>query len=343
MDGDTLRWSLVSGFVPDVRSFVVVTRRSALVAVASVLLTVTLAQAQGGFDANGQCVGDQNGDGRVTIDEVLVALNNAASGCQFVPMTLQFRGVVGTQPFACGNQYDGLGTTAVTVAPSDFRFYIHNVRLVNTNGAEVPLRLDQDGIWQYQNVALLDFENKMGPCAQEGNTATNTTVRGMVAPGTYTGVRFLLGVPFNLDHINQATAPSPLNLTSLWWGWQDGYRFLKVDLVNPDTFAQTFVHIGSMGCQIGPGSVVSSCSLPNIAAVNLDSFNPATNVIVADLAALLGDSDLNANQPGSPPGCESNPDDMDCVPLFKNLGINFTDGSPSPTSQKFFRVEAANP
>src|SRR5690348_11527357 len=64
-----------------------------------------------GFDANGQCVGDQSGDGQVTVDELIVAVNNLLNGCQFVPVTLQFRGMVGDQPFVCGNVYHGIGTT----------------------------------------------------------------------------------------------------------------------------------------------------------------------------------------------------------------------------------------
>jgi len=160
-----------------------------------------------------------------------------------------------------------------------------------------------------------------------------------VAPGTYTGVRFTVGVPFALDHIDQSIAPSPLNLASLFWGWQDGYRFLKIDMVDIGTLSSLFVHLGSMGCQMGPGSVVSGCTNPNLGAVSLGNFNPASSVIVADLAALLADSDINSNQANTPPGCESNLDDMDCQPIFSNLGINFADGSPNPTSQKFFRVQ----
>ena len=291
--------------------------------------------ATGGFDANGQCVGDQNGDGEVTIDELIVAVNNALNGCLFTPVTVQFRGMVGNQPFQCGTSYTNIGTTNGTIVPSDFRLYIHNVRLVTADGTEVPLKLDKDGIWQYKNVALLDFENKVAPCNAEGTTATNAVVHGMAPPGTYTGVRFLLGVPFELNHSSQITTPSPLNISAMFWSWQDGYKFLRIDTA----FDNERVHLGSIGCQTGAGGVVTSCARPNIGAINLDSFDPATNVIDVDIAALLSDSDINANQVNTAPGCQSEADDQDCVPIFKNLGVNFSDGSPNPTSQKFFRVE----
>ena len=307
----------------------------------TLLVCVTLlvcagrAPATNGFDANGQCVGDQNGDGEVTIDELIVAVNNALGGCQFTPITLQFRGVVGDQPFQCGNTYTNIGTTNGTIVPSDFRLYIHNIRLVTADGNEVPLKLDQDGIWQYKNLAMLDFENKVEPCNAEGTTLMNGTVHGMAPAGNYTGVRFMLGVPFDLNHSNKANTPSPLNLSAMFWSWQDGYKFLRIDTA----FDNLRVHLGSIGCQTGPGGVVTNCARPNVGAINLDSFNPATNVIDVDLAALLSDSDINANQVNTAPGCQSEADDQDCVPIFKNLGVNFSDGSPNPTSQKFFRVE----
>ena len=38
-------------------------------------------RAQSGFDSNGQCVGDADGDGTVAINEIIIAVNNALSQC----------------------------------------------------------------------------------------------------------------------------------------------------------------------------------------------------------------------------------------------------------------------
>jgi len=316
----------------------------ALLLVGGTLLGSARSDAANGVDATSQClqlhgqrlglVGDANGDGQVTVDELLMAVNNAASGCQLMPIDLQFRAMVGTATFGCGNVYHNVGTSQADITPSDFRFYIHDIRLVNGDGAEVPLTLVQDHLWQLDNLALLDFENKVRPC-NEGTTQTNSTVHGFAPPDEYTGVRFRLGVPFDMDHIDEATAPSPLNLSGMFWSWQDGYKFLRIDTA----FDNVRVHVGSTGCVSGPGSVVTSCARPNIGEIELDNFNPSRNVIAADLAALLSDNDINANQPDTAPGCQSDPGDLDCVPMFKNLGVNFSDGSPNPTSQKFFRVQ----
>ena len=219
-------------------------------------------RAQSGFDSNGQCVGDADGDGTVAINEIIIAVNNALNGCGFVPITLQFRATVGEETFACGNLYHNVGTTKADIVPSDFRFYIYNVRLVTRTGQVVPLKLDQDHTWQLDDLALLDFENKQTPCGN-GTTATNTTVHGMAPPADYTGVRFQLGLPFDRNHGNQAIAPSPLDLTGMFWSWQDGYRFLKIDTA----FDNVRVHLGSTGCVLGShANVVTSCARLNIAA-----------------------------------------------------------------------------
>ena len=141
----------------------------------------------------------------------LAALPVAACSPELQPVTINFHALVGSRDFACGQSYAGLGSAATMVQPADFRLYIHNVRLVDQTGAERPLTLDQDQLWQYEDVALLDFENKVAPC--DGTAAINTTVRGQAAgSGGYTGVRFAVGIPPELNHGNQATAPSPAQL-----------------------------------------------------------------------------------------------------------------------------------
>ncbi|HSP98144.1 MAG TPA: MbnP family copper-binding protein, partial [Candidatus Dormibacteraeota bacterium] len=186
-----------------------------------------------GLDINGQCVGDSDGNAAVTINELILAVNNALGGCADRSVEIQFKGMVGDQPFACGTAYSHIGTGDSPFLPSDFRLYVSNVRLVTPSGSEVPVELEQDGIWQYQNVAMLDFEDGSDPCTF-GNQATNTTIRGTVPAGVYTGVTFDLGLPFELDHGNVATAPSPLNFSAMFWSWQLGYKFLRLDTAGGD-------------------------------------------------------------------------------------------------------------
>lgn len=243
-------------------------------------------------------------------------------------VAIKFSAKVGNKNFNCGTSYSGLGTPAITVTPTDFRYYVFNVSLINAAGKRVPLNLSQDRKWQYQNVALLDFENKSGPC-KIGTTAIRNQVVGTVPKGNYKGLQFTLGVPFNLNHQNLLNAPAPLNLTSLWWGWLYGYRFVRIDM-NNNTETGFGVHLGSTGCQ--PSPVPSSCSNENTSRIVFNKFDPNRNVVVADLKPLVTNTNLAV-----PYGCHSGPSSLPCKNIMANLGLPFG-GNASP-GQKFFRVE----
>ena len=143
-------------------------------------------------------------------------------------VTINFAAYVGQSEFACGESYEGVGIEESTITPTDFRFYVSDVALIDEDGNAVPLELEQDGKWQYQNTALLDFENGTNAC-DNGTPAINTVITGTVPEGDYQDLQFTMGVPQKLNHDDAAIAPSPLNLTSMWWNWQAGYKFMRVE------------------------------------------------------------------------------------------------------------------
>jgi len=305
------------------------------------VLMAGAAHARGGIDANGQCVGDADDNGTVTVDELVEAVGNSLNGCPQRAIALQFRGVVGDQDYACGETYEGLGTTDSPVIINDFRLYVSNIRLVTPEGAEVPLVLDQEiPQWQLEDLALLDFEDG----CSNGTDQTNTEVLGTVPPGQYSRIRFDVAVPFERNHGNAATAPGPLGVAALFWSWQAGYKFIRIDALNPSippAGKQVRVHLGSTGCQGDPPrQPVTSCSRPNGMQVDLDGFDPDANVILVDLKAMYADSDLESQQPDDVvPGCMSDPGDPDCAPVFGNLGVSLENGSADASKQTLFRVE----
>lgn len=261
---------------------------------------------------------------------------------------INFQGKVGKQPFECGQTYI-LGKPATKVTPVDFRFYVSDIALIDNNGKAVPVNLVQDEKWQYQNVALLDFENKSGGCAN-GTIETRNQVVGTIPKGNYQGLQFTLGVPVNLNHADSVTAPSPLNLTSLWWNWLFGYKFARLDWENQShnsqvkhgeksDKAQGFpIHLGSTGCQANEGSQkLSTCSNLNTSKIIFTKFDINKNVVIADMKTLIGNTNLTVNQKNTPPGCMSSPDDSDCNVIMPNFGLPFN-GKPA-AKQKFFRVE----
>ncbi len=303
-------------------------------------LSALTAGAQDGIGSNGQCIGDANGDGSVRVNELVLAVGNALDGCALRDIEINFAAAVGSESFTCGGIYEEMGTTGTTLRLADFRFYVSNVRLLTPAGDEVALDLEQDGLWQRDDLALLDFETGSPGCPV-GNEPMNTSVRGTAPAGVYTGVRFDMGIPFDMNHGDAERAESPLNLTSMFWNWNGGYKFIRVDgFAGPVDGAISYnLHLGSTGCNGGAPPIPPSeeCVNPNRPEITLNGFNPDTNVIVADLAAVLADADLEHNQMETAPGCQSQPFDMDCVTVFPKLGLAFGETPAEP--QKLFRVE----
>ena len=284
------------------------------------------------------------------------------------PVRIQFAAKVGEQDFSCTLSYAlGKGSKSdrsKSFQVADFRFYVSEVALLDRSGKAVPVQLEQDETWQYQNVALLDFENKTDACSN-GTPETRNQIIGTVPKGEYRGIQFTLGLPPKLNHEDASIAPSPLNLTGLWWNWQGGYKFLRVDLQasqpqdkptehggahgkhkhdasskHSEKHSAGFpIHLGSTGCQdlnSKNRNAASPCQSPNRSIVRLPNFDLQQSQIIVDLASLLDQTDVTQNQAKTPPGCMSSPNDRDCAGIFETLGIPF-DGQ-SPRSQRFFKV-----
>ena len=268
----------------------------------------------------------------------VMALSLAGVGCSdgsgTQDVTITFGAVVGTQAFVCGNTYENLGANETSLQVSDFRFFVQSIELKNESGDYVAVSLE-DNDWQAEGTTLLDFEDG---CSDLGTEEMNTSVTGTVPAGLYDGIRFQMGVPFEANHDNTATAPSPLNLTSMNWNWQGGYKFLRIDSGNFST-ADWRLHLGSTGCDGDPVSGgTTECSTPNRVDVELDTFAPESDTVIADLAALVDGASLDENQPETPVGCMAGPSDSDCAPLFNNLGLPFGGSEPSGP-QTFFSVD----
>lgn len=266
------------------------------------------------------------------------------------PVTITFAAAFGGDAFDCGREYTGVGSTNSTVRVADYRLFVTDVALTTASGERVPVTLDQDGKWQYDTVALLDFEDASGYCVN-GTPDTNTTVTGTVPAGDYTGLSFKVGVPFEHNHGDPTLQPSPLNLTAMFWNWQGGYKFIKLDMatsglhidpVMPDTAANHAppngtppaprargwaLHLGSTGCASASRttSPEDACASPNLMAIDLPTFDPATTVVVIDPAPVLAEANVDIKTPETSPGCMSFLNDDDCVPVMSRLGLPFRD------------------
>ncbi len=283
-----------------------------------------------------------------------LALRLTAGACALLPLiaaaragnraeerravTLHFSAVVGGEPFACGRSYPNIGASKSTITPSEFRLFVHGVELLTADGRAVPLALEQDGKWQSEGLAMLDFEDGSGPCSN-GTADLRTTITGDAPAGRYTGVRFTIGVPFERNHGDLAMQPAPLSVTRMFWAWNSGHKFIRLD-AKTESGKNWVLHLGSSDCT--PSGVATaaptSCAHANRPTVTIERLDLDADVIVADVAALYAGSDLENNQPRTAAGCMSGSADSDCGPIFAALGLPFGEAPAAP--QRFMTVKA---
>jgi uncharacterized repeat protein (TIGR04052 family) len=258
-------------------------------------------------------------------DDSASSVDGLTDGPQAV--TIRFQAAVADRDFSCLERYEDVGSSKTSALPADFRFYVQDLALIDADGEEVPVALDAREPWQTEDVALIDFEDMQGRC--KGTPETNVTITGTVPAGDYTGVAFSNGVPEALNHLDQSTQPAPLDVTELYWAWLSGYRFMVAELVQ-DAEGEPgigLMHIGSTSCRKDKG-----CTKKNRNRVRLEGFEPERDVIVADIAAIFGDTDVAQDMQ-----CHSA--DEICAPMFERLGVDFQTGD-STDAQHVFRVGA---
>lgn len=256
-------------------------------------------------------------------------------------LELRFEGVVGAQAATCGTSYDGLGTGGEQATLQDFRLYISGIELITEDGEVVEATL-RPSAFSSETVGLLDFEDATGPCSDFGTAATNSTLQIEAPVGDYAGIAFDVGVPFDQNHLDVATAAAPLNVPSMYWAWNGGYKFVRVETtVSGDPY---FLHLGSAACASdGPSAPPSeACGRPNLPRIELMGFDPTADTIEIDIAELFANSDIANNTENTAPGCMSGLDDVDdCTPIFDRLGLSYDTGTCTDdcAAQAVFRVK----
>ncbi|ODT51030.1 MbnP family copper-binding protein [Devosia sp. 63-57] len=277
-------------------------------------------------------------------------------------VTINFAADVGGKPFSCAETFPDIGSGKTTMSVTDFRLFVHDAALVRADGSLAPISLEQDGQWQYENAALLDFEDGTAACSSSGNSPTNTSLRGTVEDGEYVGLAFTIGLPFELNHVDPTVMPAPLNTTGMFWNWQFGFRFMQVNMV--PVVAETamageamgaghgegeahashgegdahaghgggeagtmgwFLHLGSTLCAANSQTEAptSPCANPNLVTVLFPEFDPASNVVVLDPGPVVAEADMTVNAPETAPGCMSFPGDADCLTVMTKLGLEY--------------------
>ncbi|MCW8092794.1 MbnP family copper-binding protein [Alteromonas sp. ASW11-130] len=171
--------------------------------------------------------------------------------------------------------------------------------------------------WQTPDTALVKFHaNCQGP------NVTNTRLRLDASKQLMklsTAFRFTLGLPFAENHANPLTQPSPLNDSSMFWSWQDGHKFLRMDLRQKQNLDHTFsYHLGSIGC-VSDSAVrppEKACTFSNRVNVILRMTQLDYDLALeVSLPHLIMQTDLVESN-----GCKfESPDSGVCGRLMKNL------------------------
>lgn len=266
-------------------------------------------------------------------------------------VSVDFSAEANNVPITCDTQLTGLGTQNTNAAVNDFRFYIHDLALLDAGGSTYTVSLE-DSNWHFQNVALVDFTDKDSTCAGAAKD-THTRITGTVnatEATVFTGLRFTLGVPSDLNHADRASASSPLDITSLHWNWQNGYKHARLDVApvggisrpsdNSYSASSWNFHLGSTDCVGTPqlGEDVT-CGRPNRPLITLNNFDWQSDTVLLDYGELVDNSNLTQDVGGAP-GCMSGETDPECAALFNALGMDVSSGSMSGAlTQTVFRVE----
>jgi hypothetical protein len=90
-------------------------------------------------------------------------------------------------------------------------------------------------------LVLADFK-------RDAPTQGVSVMRMEVPPGEYRGIRFNVGVPRELNHLDATTQQMPLGINSgMFWAWNPGYIFYRLEgtALLPDGNQGWVIHMGT--------------------------------------------------------------------------------------------------
>jgi uncharacterized repeat protein (TIGR04052 family) len=235
--------------------------------------------------------------------------------------SLTVHAVVGDENFSCQSTYEGLGLSESTVAFRDLRLYVHDLQAIDEAGHAHDLEVPDDGKWQYDGIVLLDFTDGSCHCANT-SSVSNQKIEFRLprrSPQGYhwRGLAMAIGVPVDHNHRDMSTAPAPLNMPAMFWSWNAGYKFLRLDMAVDDDDTHR-LHLGSTKCAADDPDRGERCQYPNRIPVAVDQLDFDDLHLRFDLATLVAETDLSDGAAG----CMSEGDDPDCAGFFEVLGVN---------------------
>jgi uncharacterized repeat protein (TIGR04052 family) len=125
-------------------------------------------------------------------------------------------------------------------------------------------------------------------------------------------LEFSLSVPFEVNHQNPLTQTPPLNLPEMFWSWQQGHKFLRLDAQKAGV--NWSFHIGSIGCQ-SPSVMrapTQACARANRYRYKVTLGENPT--LLFNIGQLLANVDFSTHQE-----CMGDPNHVGCEVVMTNL------------------------
>ena len=240
---------------------------------------------------------------------------------------IHFRAAADGSTLICGRPLDEIGEAKATVNLVDFRFVVSSVELIRYDGQIFPLALEQDGVWQRRDVALIDLEDATGAC-EHGTGETRRVIRGSAPKGNYRGVRFMLGRPDRVDAADPALVPI-LRAAGMQSAAPGSFEPMRIDLATEPPLQNPAV--------ASAGAVRIALRLGSPIQVSLQDFQPERHAIVADVGSLASRVLVGQEASSGARVCEPASDDSMCHDALRGLG--FAVGNDAARARVFFLVE----
>lgn len=125
---------------------------------------------------------------------------------------------------------------------------------------------------------------------------------------------FTLGVPFELNHRNPLLAKAPLDDSGMFWTWQLGYKFMRLDASSQTRDQHWALHFGSLGCEAASAmrAPAQPCQRPNQIPILIPQFDP-DQPISLHLDRILSPAVIGQEN------CMGDPEDSACQSVFNAL------------------------
>ncbi|SFB77579.1 MbnP family copper-binding protein [Pseudoalteromonas denitrificans] len=223
-------------------------------------------------------------------------------GCQSEPNTkLTFIPVINGKKITCTHDFK---FNEQLWRLNSFQFYLSKIKF---NGINQTVTYDQSKTDVSHQVALLGTACRGG---KNWQLILDNTINKLAE------LEFELAVPFELNHSNPLSSKAPLNQADMFWTWQLGHKFFRLDMVNQTHVDKNWsFHLGSTGCD--SASVMRApkvpCKNPNRVKFTIKQFDYRKPIYI-HLDRLFFNLTLNQKHT-----CMGDANKESCNLLYENL------------------------